>query len=37
MRKILDKTTVVAAVGFVAGYYLGRKYDVTVAFKKVGS
>lgn len=35
MRKLLDKQMIVAAIGFGAGYYVGRKYDVTVHFKKV--
>lgn len=35
MRKFLDRTTVMAAVGFAAGYYVGRNYDLTLVAKKV--
>lgn len=37
MRKYLNSTTFIGVVGFGAGYLLGRRYDVTVTFKKVAS
>ncbi len=37
VKKVVTRTTVYSALGFVAGYYVGKNYKFKVSAKKVGN
>lgn len=37
LRNFASRTKVVALVGFAAGYYVGRRYDLKIVFEKATS